>query len=88
MVAEHLTQRRVEQVRRRVVRLRREAVAPVDDGLDARVGVERRVLAELDDEHLVVAELEHVGDEQPLLLTVDDDVARVADLAAARRVER
>ena len=32
---------------------------------------ERRVLAELDDEHLVVAELEHVGDVEPLLLAVD-----------------
>ena len=49
---------------------------------------ERRVLAELDDEHLVVAELEHVGNVQPALLAVDDDGAGVADLAAARRVER
>ena len=75
VVAEHLAQRGVQQMRRRVVRLRREAVAPVDDRLDARAGVERRVAAELDDEHLVVAELEHVGDLEPLLLAVDDEVA-------------
>ena len=88
MVAEHLTERRVQQMRRGVVRHRREPVAPVDDGLDARTGLERRTLAERDDEHLVVAELEHVGDLEPLVLAVHLEIAGVGDLAAAGGVER
>ena len=38
-------------------------------------GVERRMSGELDDEHLVVAELEDVDDLEPLLLAVDGEVA-------------
>jgi hypothetical protein len=88
VVAEHVAERLVQQVRRRVVRLRREPVAPADHGLHPGALLERRVLTELDDEHLVVAELEDVRDLEPVVLAVDDEVPLVAHLSAARRVER
>ena len=88
VVAQHLPQCRVQQVGRRVVRHGREAVAPVDDRLDAGAGLERRVPGQLDQQHLVVAELADVDDRQALLFAVDLEVAGVADLAAAGGVER
>ena len=72
-----------------VVGLRREAVAPVDDRLNARARREHlQARREVDDEHLVVAELEDLDHLQLRRLPVDDDVAAVADLAAAGGVER
>ncbi len=44
--------------------------------------------AERHDEHLVVAELEHVRDLEPLVLAVHLEVAAVGNLAAAGCVER
>ena len=89
VVAEHLAQRGVQQVRRRVVRHRREALATSCTTASTRVPAVRSAMAaELDDEHLVVAELEHVDDLEPRLLAVDHEVARVAHLTAARGVER
>ena len=84
VVAEHLLQHLVEEVRRRVVRLRRVADAPRDDGADAVALGEAFALK---DELLVVLEpqrVDEVGARAVLLL----DPARVGDLAAARRIER
>ena len=88
VIAEHVAQRLVQQVRRGVVRLGREAVAPVDDCLHARSRRQERTSSELDDQDLVVTELEDVDDLQPRRLTVHEKVAPVADLAATCGVER
>ena len=53
VVAEDVAQRLVEEVRRRVVRHRREADLPGDDGLDA---VARREAFAVEEEHLVLAD--------------------------------
>ena len=53
VVAEHLLQRLVQEVRRRVVRHRREAHLPRHDGLHA---VARREALAAEEEHLVLAE--------------------------------
>ena len=92
VVAQHLAERRVEQMRGRMVRHGREAVAPRHDGAHPRPFLEERFPARLDREHLVVPEFEHVDDIQPALVrsrrgTVDLETARVADLTPARRVE-
>ena len=86
VLAEHAPQRLVEEVRRRVVRHRREAHRPRHDGADAVAGGEALAL---EDEHLVVAEPDARRDELgPRAGLVVLDVARVGDLAAARRIER
>ncbi len=84
VVAEHLLQHLVEQVRRCVVRHRGIADVPRHDGVDA-VALGEAVA--LKHELLVVVEpqrLDEVGARAVLLL----DPAGVGDLAAARRVER
>src|SRR3954470_17438983 len=85
--AEALAQRRVEQVRRGVVArggVAREAVDARDDALaGAQLALDR-----LDDDRLVVARAQHVGDEHLAVAVLALDRARVRDLAAARRVER
>ena len=84
-VAEHLPERLVEEVRGRVVRHRREAVRPGDDGTDAVA--DREALA-AEREHLVVADARraHELGARARLLVLDP--AGVGDLAAALRVER
>ena len=86
VLAEHLAERGLEQVRRGVVRHRREADAPRHDGADAVAGREP-VAAE--DERLVAVEPEGVdelGADRRVVVALDPAV--VGDLAAARRVER
>ena len=86
VVAEHLPQRLVEQVRGGVVRHRREADAPRDDRLDAVAGREP-VTAE--EEHLVVAEavrLDELGADGRVVVELDPAV--VGHLAATGRIER
>ena len=78
-------QRLVQEVRRRVVRHRREAHRPGHDRLHA---VARRESLAFEDEHLVVAEpdrLAQLGARARLLVL---DPARVGDLPAAGRIER
>ncbi len=84
VVAEHLLQHLVQEMRRGVVRHRRVADVPRHDGADAVALGEARAL---EDELLVVLEpqrLDELGARAVLLL----DPAGVGDLAAARRIER
>jgi len=84
VVAEHLLQHLVEQVRRRVVRHRRVTHAPRHDGPDAVALSETRPLKH---ELLVAFEpqrLDEIRARAVLLL----DPAGVGDLAAPRRIER
>ena len=84
VVAEHLLQHLVEEMRRRVVRQRRIADVPRHDGADA---VALREAQALKHELLVVHEperLDELGARAVFLL----DPAGVGDLAAARRIER
>ncbi len=86
VVAEHLAKRGLEQVRRGVVRHRREADAPRNDRADA---IPRREARAAEDERLVGLEPERVDELGPgRRVVVALDPALVGDLAAARRVER
>ena len=58
VLAEHLAERLVQEVRRGVVRHRREAHRPRDDGLHAVAGGEALAL---EDEHLVVADADRLA---------------------------
>ena len=86
VVAEHVLQRLVQQVRRRVVRHRRKAHAPGNDGPHA---VALGEAVPLDQQHLIVLEpicIAQVGTRRRI--AVELDPPRVGDLTAARRIER
>ena len=86
VVAEHLAERRLEQMRGRVVRHRREADAPRDDRADAIAGGEALAAK---DERLVAVEpvrVDELGPRPGVVVALDP--ALVGDLAAARGVER
>ena len=80
--AEHLAQRLVQQVRRRVVGARRRAARMIDLELDGLAGLEAALL-DLAEVHEQIAELLlRVGDAEQRALGAADH-ALVADLAAA-----
>ena len=86
MLAEHLAERCLQQVRRGVVRHRREADAPRHDRADAIAAREARTAKE---EDLVVVEavrVDELGAHRRVVVALDPTV--VGYLAAARRVER
>ena len=83
VVAEHLAESLLEQVRGGVVRHRREADAPRDDRADAAAGGEAGAA---EHEHLVVADpvrLHELGARRRIAVELDDPL--VGDLAAAGR---
>ena len=85
VLAEHVAQRLLQEVRGGVVRHRREPDAPRHDGLDAVAG---REAGAAEDERLVVAEavrLDQLGAHGRV--AVELDPARVGHLAAAGRIE-
>ena len=84
MVAEHLLQHLVEEMRRRVVRHRRIADVPRHDSSDA---VALREAQALKHELLVVYKPERLDELRPRAVFLLDP-AGVGDLAAARRIER
>src|SRR5918994_147243 len=85
VVSEHLPQRLVKQMRRRVVGHRREADAPRHGGADAVSGGEPGAL---EDEHLVVPEPDRLAQLRLRLRLLVLQQALIRDLAATLRVER
>ena len=85
VVAEHLAQALVQEVRRRVVRHRRIADAPRDDRLHA-VALREAFAAE--DELLVRLEPQRLDELGARAAVLALEVARVGDLAAAGGIER
>ena len=85
MVAEHLAQRGLEQVRRGVVRDRREAGLPRDNGADAVAGCEPRPF---EDERLVIAEAMRGAERRNGARVLVHELPRVRHLAASVGVER
>ena len=85
VVAERLAERLVQEMRRRVVRHRREAVAPGHDG--AHTVADGEALA-LEEQRLVVAGARGTDELGPRAGLLVLDVAGVRDLAAALGVER
>ena len=86
VLAEHLAERRLQEVRRGVVRHRREADAPRDDRPHAVAG--REALA-AEEQHLVAVEAVRVDElRADRRVVVALDPALVGHLAAARRIER
>ena len=85
VLAEHLPQRLVEEMRRRVVRHRREPHRPRDDRADAIAGGEALAL---EDEHLVVADPVRLAQRRRRARLLVDELAGVGHLAAAGGVER
>jgi hypothetical protein len=83
VLAEDRAERLVEQVRRRVIRHRREAHLPGDDGPDA---VARRKALAAEHERLVAAEPKRGLELHPRATLLDP--AGVRDLPATLRVER
>jgi hypothetical protein len=86
VVAEHLAQRCLQQVRRCVVRHRREADAPGHDSADTVTGAEALAAEE---EHLVPVEpvrVHELGAHATRVVALDPSLVR--DLAATRGVER
>ena len=92
VVAEHLAQRGVQEVGRGVVGHRREARRPGDrarapGSAAPSAAPERLVVADLDEQHLVGAEAEHLDDRVARAARVELERAGVAHLAAAGGVE-
>ena len=87
VAAEARAQRRVQQVRRGVVGLRRAARGRVDRRHDALALVQLAPDG-LEHERLVVAEADHVDHARRAAAVLALDLAHVGDLAAARGVER
>ena len=85
--AEALAQRRVQEVRRRVVALGRAPRVAVDARVDALAVVQLALLG-LEHERLVVAEPHDVDDLRAAAAVLALDHAGVVDLAAAGGVER
>ena len=86
VIAEHLAEGLLEQVRGGVVRHRREADAPRDDRADAAAGGETGAA---EHQHLVVADpvgLHEVGARRRIAVQLEDPL--VGDLATAGGVER
>ena len=86
VLAEHVAQRLVQEVRRGVVRHRREADGPGDNSSNP-VAFGKRVT--LEEQHLILLEpvgLSQLGADAGVVVTLDP--AGVGDLAAARGIER
>ncbi len=86
VAAEALAQRRLQQVRRRVVGLRRVARAMVDRREHLLAGLELALL-DHDRERLIVAQAEHLLHARAAVAVLAFDRADVGHLAAAGRVE-
>ena len=87
MRAEHLAQRLVDQVRRRVIGANGRAARVVDDHVDSVAGLEVSGLHGTDVHEQIAELLLRVGDAEQRAVRAFDD-ARVADLTATFAIER